>query len=216
MTELRDTYRKFLHLADLLDIRIRTGVIPAGRPFPDRTALCEEFSISPVTAHKIQRELVRRKLLLPRRGQAFIVCDPEKLGEIPLREIRLLRQVPTTDRDPIMDSISAGARSVAERHHIEFRETYLELLDRNARKINPAGDCEPGQGMILLPNRSIMVRGAGFFLKWWNLRVTIDCPMPGTAGVIMDALDGAEQLMSALKKAGAESVMVIPNRQSTW
>ena len=211
----QSNYRKFLIVTDRIDAKIRNGLIPSGKPFMDRAALCDEYGVSPVTAHKIQRELVRRGLLLPRSGRSFAVCDPKNLGTVPLREIRLLRQVPA-ESDPLMDSIARGAKESAAKHHLEFSETYLELLDEKARKISLSGECEEGQGMILLPYRSIMVRGASFFLKWWNRRVTIDFPLPGTPGVCLDFYDGVERLLDSAKQRGAASIMVIPNRPNAW
>lgn len=216
MSDTQNIYRKFLIVTDEIEGRIRSGLIPCGKPFMNRAGLCGEFGVSPVTAHRIQRELVRRGLILPRSGRSFIVCDPQNLGTIPLREILLLRQVPTNNSDIVMDSIARGAKKAAAKHHLEFKEVYLELLDRDARKINPSGECEEGQGIILLPYRQIMVRGAGYFLKWWNSRVTLDFPLPGAPGVMMDPYDGVEQLLSYAKQRGAASIMSILNRVDTW
>lgn len=190
MEFLQDSFQKFFSIADALTEDIRNGIFPYGKPFLSRSEICDRFSISLKTAHKVQKELCKRGMIAANRGRAFTVCDPNERGVVPLHEIRLLRQNQPFFADYVMDELASGIQQVCESENIRFSEIFLELQDKNHHKINAAGGSDPGQGIVLLPYRSIMCRGAGYFLKYWqSYRVTVDFPLPGTSGVMLDEAD---------------------------
>ena len=207
--------RRCIIVTDLLELDIRRGKIQSGRPFLNRAEICERYGISPVTAHKVQRALAERGLIVSRNGRPFMVCDPERLGVVPLRKVRLLRQVPSEQVDRVMDAIAAGARKACGRHGLEFQEEFIELLDKDSRKLNAIGDCEEGQAVILHPYKEMMLRAASYFLKYWFRRVTIDNPLPDTPGVMVDSLDGLMALFGEARRRGVKSMLLLPSA-STW
>ena len=213
-----DNFQKFLTIADELYANIVNGNFHYGKPFLSRSDICEKYNISLKTAYKVQQELCKRGVIAANRGRAFIVCDPMDRGEVSLHEIRLLRQIQMPERkDYVMDELADGIRMVCEKRHIDFNEIYLDLRDKDYHKINPAGGNEPGQGIVMLPYRSIMCRGAGYFLKHWQpYRVTVDMPMPGTSGVMMDDADAVEKIFCHAKNHGAKSIMQIPHDFNIW
>ena len=213
-----DNFQKFLTIADELYAEIINGNFNYGKPFLSRSEICDRYNISLKTAYKVQQELCKRGVIAANRGRAFIVCAPHDRGEISLHEIRLLRQIQEPERkDYVMDELADGIRQICEKQHISFSEIYLNLKDKDYHKINPAGGNEPGQGIILLPYRSIMCRGAGYFLKHWQpYRVTVDMPLPGTSGVMIDDADAVEKIFSHAKEHGAKSIMQIPHNFHVW
>lgn len=214
----QDSFQKFLSIADHINDDIVNGLFSYGKPFLSRSEICDKYGISLKTAHKVQRELTRRGLISANRGKPFAVCDPANRGVIPLHKINLLRQYQHFSPDIVMDSLAGGIKSICEKKGVEFSEIYLELQNKDHQKINPAGGCEPGEGIVLMPYRSIMCRGAGYFLKYWQpYRVTVDFPMPGTSGVMLDELDMIQQIFTHARNAGASSVMQIPHSfSSAW
>ena len=157
-------------------------------------------------------------MIAANRGRAFIVCNPLDRGEVSLHEIRLLRQFQQADNsDYVMDELASGIKSVCEQNHIGFSEIYLNLQDKDYHKVNVAGGNEPGEGIVMLPYRSIMCRGAGYFLKYWqSYRVTVDMPLPGTSGVMIDDADAVENIFRHAKSLGASSIMQIPHDFNIW
>lgn len=213
----QDSVQKFFSVADTLTEEIRNGIFSYGKPFLSRSEICERFCISLKTAHKVQKELCKRNLISANRGRAFTVCDPDQRGGIPLHEIRLLRQNQPFATDGVMDELSSGIRQMCAEKNIQFSEIYLELQDKNQRKINTAGGNEPGQGIVMMPYRSIMCRGAGYFLKYWQpFRVTVDYPLPCTSGVMMDEADAVKCIFEDARQCGAETIMQIPHTLGAW
>ena len=213
-----DNFQKFLTIADELYANIVNGNFSYGKPFLSRSEICKKYNISLKTAYKVQQELCKRGVIAANRGRAFIVCDPQDRGQVSLHEIRLLRQIqPSGKKDHVMDELSSGIRKVCEKNNIDFNEIYLDLQDKDYRKINTAGGNEPGQGIVMLPYRSIMCRGAGYFLKYWQpYRVTVDMPIPGTSGVMADDADAVAKIFRHAGENGARSIMQIPHNFNVW
>lgn len=217
MENLQESFQKFLTVADSLGRDIVSGIYPYGKPFLSRSEICSIYKISLKTAHKVQKELCKRGLIAANRGRAFTVCNPQERGGIPLHEVRLLRQNQPFVTDYVMDELSAGIRKQCQQKNLAFSEIYLELLDKFQHRINAAGGSEPGQGIVLLPYRSIMCRGAGYFLKYWQpYRVTVDFPLPGTSGIMMDEMDMTDKVFEHAHKNNALSIMQIPYTANAW
>ena len=207
--ELKNSYRKFMIVCDSLSFMIRRGEIESGKPFMNRAEICEKYNISPVTAHRVQKELCKRGLLTARKGRPFIVNDPEHSVVNSLKELVFIRQVPTFESGYHSNAVFSGIRQTAEKNNIPCREIYLELLDKNSSKLDVTCDCSSDSGLILMPYRAIMVRGAGYFLKPHIQQVTVEFPLPGCSGTMIDIYDGVEQLLTCAKERGAKSVMFI-------
>ena len=217
MNDQIESFQKFLTVADRLNNDIVNGVYPSGKPFLSRNEICEKFNISLKTAYKVQQELCKRGLICANKGRTFTVCDPNLRDRIPLREIRLLRQYQMFVTDYVMDEISSGIKDVCQENNLEFNEIYLELQDKHHHKLSSIGGSEPGQGIVLLPYRSIMSRGSGYFLKYWQPhRVTIDFPLPGTSGVLQDEFDVIETIFNDAKSKNVSSIMQIPHNTNIW
>ena len=221
MTELKNSYRKFLIICDTLSNRIQDGEIAGGKPFFNRAEICEMFDISPVTAHRVQHELCKRGLLVARKGKPFLVNGDAEPGKASLKELVFIRQVPTYEFGYHSDAVSAGISEVAMANNIPFREIYLELLDKNSQKLNTRCDCDPDSGLIFMPYQSILIRGAGYFFKPGFNRVTVMNQLSGVAGTKIDHFDGVEKLLTAIKSRGAKSVMFLPgcigsSREPGW
>jgi DNA-binding transcriptional regulator YhcF (GntR family) len=217
MNDIQESFQKFITVADRLNSDIVNGLYPSGKSFLSRNEICEKFNISLKTAHKVQQELCKRGLICANKGRTFTVCDPNNRGGVPLREIRLLRQNQFCVTDYVMDEISSGIKEVCQNNNLEFNEIYLELQDKHHHKLSSIGGNEPGQGIVLLPYRSIMSRGAGYFLKYWQpFRVTIDFPLPGTSGVLQDEFDVIDSIFNDIAKQNISSVMQIPHNTNVW
>ncbi len=210
MNELKNSYRKFLIVCDSLSNRIRNGEIEAGTPFMKRMEICEKFGISPVTAHRVQKELCKRGLLIARKGRPFMVADGIVTGKNLLKEFVFIRQVPTYEFGYHSDAVFKGISQIAKKHNIPCREIYLELLDKNSKKLDVRCDCDPDSGLIFMPYNSILVRGAGYFFKPGFNRATVMFQLSGVPGTKTDDFDGVEKLLSEAKKRGAKSVMFVP------
>lgn len=212
MTGLKNAYRKFLIASDELANRIIRGEFVAGKEFMKRSEICDKYGISPVTAQKVQQELVRRNLLIARKGLPFIVASSGERKLPELQEIIYIRQIPTREFGYHGDEIVRGIKQITDAEGIRFREIYLELLDRNKSRISTAFDCDENAGLVLMPYKSIMIRGAAYFLKPGVRRVTVDFPLPETPGVMADNFDGVETLLTTAKENGAKKVMFVSRR----
>ena len=217
MYENQDNFQKFLTVADRLTHDIVNGVYVSGKPFLSRNEICDIYKISLKTAYKVQQLLCKRGLISGNKGKAFTVCDPQLRGGIPLSEIRLLRQNQPFITDYVMEELSRGIAQVCLDKKIEFNQIYLELQDKHYHKLSLIGGNEPGQGIVLLPYRSIMCRGAGYFLKYWQpYRVTVDFPLPGTSGVLQDELSAVNTIFDDAKANGVSSIMQLPHNDNVW
>ncbi|MBE6358254.1 MAG: hypothetical protein E7057_03285 [Lentisphaerae bacterium] len=209
MNELKNSYRKFLIVCDDLGLKICRGEIENGKPFMNRAEICEIYGISPVTAHRVQKELCKRGLLIARKGRPFLVASPNSKSAA-LKELVFVRQVPTFEIGYHSDAVFEGIRQVAKENNIPCREIYLELLDKNSKKLNVCCDCDPDSGLIFMPYNSILVRGAGYFFKPGFNRATVMFQLSGVPGTKTDDFDGVEKLLSEAKTRGAKSVMFVP------
>lgn len=210
MDELKNSYRKFLIVCDSLSNRIRNGEIEAGTPFMKRVEICDKFGISPVTAHRVQKELCKRGLLVARKGRPFMVADGLTPGMNLLKELVFIRQVPTYEFGYHSDAVFKGISQIAKDNDIPCREIYLELLDKNSKKLDVRCDCDPDSGLIFMPYHSMLIRGAGYFFKPGFNRATVMFQLSGVSGTKTDDFDGVEKLLEQAKARGAKSVMFVP------
>lgn len=67
----------YRQLADLLMARIRSGEYPPGTPIPSEHSLAQEYGIGRPTARQATDWLVRRRLLMRKRGSGTYVRDDQ-------------------------------------------------------------------------------------------------------------------------------------------
>lgn len=68
----------YRQLAQVLMTRIRSGEYVPGKPIPSEHALAQEYGIGRPTARQATDWLVRRRLLVRKRGSGTFVCDNAK------------------------------------------------------------------------------------------------------------------------------------------
>jgi len=72
----------YSQLADILMDRIRTGEYPVGNKIPAETELADYYKIGRPTVRQAIDFLVRRHLLVRRRGSGTYVCDPQETVDL--------------------------------------------------------------------------------------------------------------------------------------
>lgn len=65
-------------LANIIQEKIRSGEYPAGGRIPSENKLAERYGIGRPTARQATDLLVRKRMLMRKRGSGTFVCEPEK------------------------------------------------------------------------------------------------------------------------------------------
>lgn len=72
---------KYMQLADWISERIRSGEFAPGKRLPSNRKLAGQWNLSAITITAAMNELVRRRLIVRRRGSGtFVTSDPLALN----------------------------------------------------------------------------------------------------------------------------------------
>lgn len=78
MLNIKSPIPLYNQLADILLAKIRSGEYPAGSKIPSENSLASRYGIGRPTARQATDFLVRKRLLMRKRGSGTFVCEPQK------------------------------------------------------------------------------------------------------------------------------------------
>ena len=197
-------------IADQLTNEILQGIFVAGQRFLSRNDICSRFGVSPVTAARIQRRLLKKGLLTPAAGHRFHVADPATCLP-PLRTVRFLRQPPCHDDWQYQDEWDKALAAECQARGLEYRRELFLLPEQKRDKITISCNWHPGEGLIFSVGPDMARRQAGMLLRTGIPRVTLKDTFPGITRVGMDNSDGLRQLIQLALKRGCQRLLFLDN-----
>ncbi len=78
MLNIKSPIPLYHQLADIILAKIRSGEYPAGSRIPSENSLASRYGIGRPTARQATDLLVRKRLLMRKRGSGTFVCEPQK------------------------------------------------------------------------------------------------------------------------------------------
>jgi GntR family transcriptional regulator len=78
MLNIKSPIPLYHQLADIILAKIRSGEYPAGSRIPSENSLASRYGIGRPTARQATDLLVRKDLLMRKRGSGTFVCEPQK------------------------------------------------------------------------------------------------------------------------------------------
>nr|WP_318382270.1 GntR family transcriptional regulator [uncultured Enterobacter sp.] len=126
MIDKHSTVPVYLQVEQYLTGQITAGILRPGDAIPSENALCQQFSISRMTARKAVDYLVRQGKVERRRGQGTFVAHAKKILRIPLpldrhlssSEATLGLDAPVINRLVCLSRLPAP-EDIAEKLHLE-------------------------------------------------------------------------------------------------
>ena len=197
-------------IADELTNEILQGIFVPGQRFLSRSDICARFSVSPVTAARIQRRLLNKGLLTAAKGHRFHVADPRTCLP-PLRMVRFLRQPPDHENWQYRDEWDIALEAECQARGLEYRRELFLLPEQNRDKITTSCNWHPGEGLIFSVGPDMARRQAGMLLRTGIPRVTLKDTFPGITRVGMDNGDGLRKLIRAALKRGCRRLLFLDN-----
>lgn len=207
-TESRQSlYQKAVHECRY---EIQNGTLDAGMPFYSRNELCRKFSISLVTAHKVQRVLVQQGLIIPQAGGRFIVNKKIKMHSAvsdDLRKVRVIGSPKAIEGECYGGQIVAGVRAGCAERNLQFEIDLVDVMHNPPGYINASRCLETDEGLIVMLHEALAPEVAPLLMNPTIRAVTVNSFFPYRAAVLPDYRNGIHEQFQEAVSRGAKKLM---------